>query len=178
MSPDIASLEESLAHDVDMTAHDVMTIEEAARLVGKSAKTIQRWRDAGVGVTDRAALLAHSEEKDCRAKGASKNRVLKRMDRGLRADSSEYTPLISQGMRAKLLAASPDAFIDLPAVITRGQKENALATILALCQAFKTRLDDLQSIGHALSIELAEAELAEMNQILSRLEAILDGFND
>jgi hypothetical protein len=61
-------------------------------------------------------------------------------------------------------------------IYTHRQAENACAAILELRTVFQKRLSALRSIGHELSIELAEFDLAAIGVVLRSLETVLEGF--
>ncbi len=95
-----------------------MTISEAARLVGKSVKTIRRWKNDGVNVFDESALREHSDFMDLRARGSA----------------------------AKLAFDRPDAPTGTPKGVSfpgdSKQAMQALSIIEGLKTAFSKRLDE------------------------------------
>jgi len=125
-----------------------MTIKEAAKLVKRDIRTIQRWEKAGVDIADPKALLAHAEVMDCKARGSSKGRVRARLDA---VDEEQPDPAILTPEDREVLAAShPETFVDLPAPFTNDQYCSAVKVLAILRGAFQRRLNDLRTTGHAL----------------------------
>ena len=57
-----------------------------------------------------------------------------------------------------------------------GKQKMLVLAILELRTVFQKRLSALRSIGHELSIELAEFDLAAIGVVLRSLETVLEGF--
>ena len=152
-----------------------MTHKEAAKLVKRDIRTIQRWEKAGVDIADCKSLLAYADIMDCKARGSSKRRVRARLDARVPAlvDNVSEPAILTSEYRAILANSASDAFVDLPAPFTQAQASKAIWSLIDLKSSFHRRLEGLRSTDHALSTELADSELAEITSIIDSLNRLL-----
>jgi hypothetical protein len=153
-----------------------MTKQEAAVLVGKSIKTIERWEREGVRIYDETILLEHSAAQDARSRGKTRNRIAERIDAGV------YAKLDQRGS-VDLASYFPtdlddNAFVDLPAPFDQSDAAAAADSLSAIKSAFERRLADLQTFGHQSSIDLAAEEVARVNAIIDLLSALVCGYEE
>lgn len=149
---------------------DKLSLDEAARIVGKDKRTIRRWKASGVDVSNKAELIECSQHKDARARGSSANLARRRIDRKPRA-----TPL--SGLRQYFaLGIDPEAFVQLPAPYRPEAGNRALELLSEIRGAFARRLEELKAIGHEYSIKLAQTDLDAISEALRLLEKVTEGF--
>jgi hypothetical protein len=151
-----------------MTA--TLTVKNAAALIGRSTDTIYRWKAEGIDITSAKALREYAEICDMRSKG--KTRILA-MDRLY----SSPTESLGGGIRSHFPASiDRDAFIDLPFPGCERRANLGLSIVGELKVNFTNRLEELRSIGHAESIEMATEELAFVTESFRLLESVLEAY--
>jgi hypothetical protein len=127
-----------------------MTISEAAKLVNKSEKTIRRWKNDGVDISNAAALREHSEFMDLRARGAAA---------ALAFD------------RPTTLGISGPSFPG-----NSQQAIQALAILDALKTAFGRRLEKAKKISDETEVGMLEEELRNLTESHRLLYLVLEGY--
>jgi len=150
-----------------------MSISEAAKLVGKSVKTIRRWQRSGVNVFDEAALREHSDFMDIRSRGKAAKLAFDR------TDAQQPKQALGFSIRSAFPAApDPEKFYDLPSPIDpdlQGRVINLLRTIHAL---FSDRLKELRITGHEHSIHMGEEDLHHISEGCRLIGMVLSSFYD
>jgi len=127
-----------------------MTVSEAARLVNKSEKTIRRWKNDGVDISNPAALREHSDFMDLRARGAAAAMAFDRP-----AATSVKGPSFP-GDASKALAA--------------------LDTLESLKAAFQKRLDKAKKIEDELEAGMLAEELNSLTEAHRLLDIVCEGY--
>jgi len=150
----------------------VMTIAEAALLLGKSEKTIRRWKRSGVNVLNEATLHEYSDVMDARARGRTATPVFDR------PGTTEPRRIIRNCKVRSYFPSNPDpdAFYDLPFPERFERAEQALAILEELKASFEQRVKELKPIGHKESIWLAENDLVTITESARLLAMLLEAF--
>jgi DNA-binding transcriptional MerR regulator len=152
-----------------------VTIKEACALVKKSRFTIHRWKRQGLNIQNVEELLKYSAEQDERACGKAFELQLARANgatlpaaaMGANSLSSYFSPM-----------PPPDEWVDLPCPFRLDAARQALAVVEEMKAAFNRRLVELRQIGHALSIDLGEEELATITESARLLEMAIGGWDE
>jgi hypothetical protein len=148
-----------------------MTIAEAATLLNKSERTIKRYKAEGCDVRDEAKLLLWSERMDARARGRAQKLWYLREDRA--GDVTSSTPTL-----AKLLKDVPEGrYQPLPCPASYEVQLAVCEALDALAEAFRRRVEELEAIGHAHSLELANAEYRDIRADALDIRSILAGYD-
>lgn len=150
-----------------------MSISEAARLVGKSVKTIRRWQRSGVKVFDEAALREHSDFMDIRSRGAAAKLALNRLD-GHKANQ-----VLVGGIRSHFPAVpNQERFYDVPSPIDPDLQQRAIWLLETIHALFTERLRDLRTVGHEQSVQMGEEDLRNISEGRRLIEMVLNSFYD
>src|SRR5258708_11895938 len=145
---------------------DKLSLEEAARIVGKDKRTIRRWKASGVDVSNKAELIDYSQHKDVRARGQAEKLVRSRIDR-----TPTRKPDAGSGLRSYFSAGlSPEEFVELPLPCRQEIAERALDALASIREAFARRLEELKAIGHDYSVKLAQTDLDDISEASRLLE--------
>src|SRR5437868_4637550 len=127
-----------------------MTISEAARAVNRSTKTIRRWQNDGIDISNITALREHSDFMDMRSRGASAALVWDR------------PTTVATGC---------------PSFPGNAQQANiALATLESLKASFGKRLEKARKIGDELETGMLEEELRMLSESHRMLDAVLEAY--
>jgi hypothetical protein len=130
-----------------------MTVKEAAKLTGKSERTIRRWAKAGVDLSEKS-LRVHSEQCDLAAKGAAHSRALDRL--------SSAGPVQAAAVVETELAELPEA--GEPGAI------QALTRLQSLEVRFSQRLEAALDKGNAKQIQAAREDHTRIAESLLKFE--------
>lgn len=151
-----------------------MTQAEIAAKYGITQSAVSLWKKQGCDLDDPVAVAKFADLKATRSRGITKKRKLAHMDT---ADTKLPDPtILSPEHRATLTESAADAFIELPAPFDGPEPLQALAILMDIEDGFRRRLDDIKTIGHALSIDLAEDDLSRASRLANDLQALLGGF--
>ena len=131
------------------------SVASIARRLGRSTKTIFRWKAAGVNIFNESELLSHAEHCDLRARGRSAQLVW---------DRPTGPSAISGSTNA------PSTFFNTQ------QALSVLAGLDSLKSAFSKRLAKAQSIGDELESGLISEELAYLTEAHRLVDIVCEGF--
>ena len=150
-----------------------MTVSEAARLVNKSEKTIRRWKNDGVDISNASALREHSDFMDIRSRGAAANLALNRLD------TQKGSQVLVAGIRSYFPPVpNQERFYDIPSPIDPDLQRRATSLLETIDILFSDRLRDLRTVGHEQSVQMGEEDLRNVSEGRRLIEMVLNSFYD